>query len=257
MAKVAEHPQVADNGKELHRLVARTIDEQFTAFKQGHPEVLARHWTEAGETERAIAGWDRAGRAAWARGAFKEALESAQRALAMLNLIPESAERDLRELQLTEPVLSMLVMIRGPSSHDTMEAMQRATGLAEKSGKLASLVGLLVTAGMCALHTSRDMDAIVTLAQQALELALREGSPGSLFLAHSAQMLTCSLRGDLAGIEKHFAAQAELADDSSIRQSHGPLLVQAFSSAAINAWMLGRPDLAPASGPDDRNHELE
>ena len=37
--------------KELHLSVARTIDEQFPALKEAHPEVLARHWTEAGEIE--------------------------------------------------------------------------------------------------------------------------------------------------------------------------------------------------------------
>ena len=47
--------------KELHRLVARTIDEKFPALKEAQPEVLARHWTEAGETEPAIAEWSRAG----------------------------------------------------------------------------------------------------------------------------------------------------------------------------------------------------
>ena len=47
--------------KDLHRLVARTIDEKFPALKEAHPEVLARHWTEAGETEPAIAEWSRAG----------------------------------------------------------------------------------------------------------------------------------------------------------------------------------------------------
>src|SRR5215472_2224022 len=38
--------------KELHRLVARTIDEKFADLKGTNPEVLARHWTEAGETEQ-------------------------------------------------------------------------------------------------------------------------------------------------------------------------------------------------------------
>jgi predicted ATPase len=33
--------------KELHRLVGRCIDEQFSAIAKAHPEVLARHWTEA------------------------------------------------------------------------------------------------------------------------------------------------------------------------------------------------------------------
>ena len=99
--------------KELHRLVARTIDEQFTALKEAHPEVLARHWTEAGETEPAIAQWSRAGKAAEAHNAFSEALESYQQALALLNLLPESPERDLRELELRQSVVQMLWMTRG------------------------------------------------------------------------------------------------------------------------------------------------
>src|SRR5207244_6409793 len=50
--------------KELHLTVARTIDEKFPAIKEAHPEVLARHWTEAGETESAIAEWSSACKAA-------------------------------------------------------------------------------------------------------------------------------------------------------------------------------------------------
>jgi predicted ATPase len=86
--------------KELHRQVAHTIDEQFTAFGESHPEVLARHWTEAGETEPAIAAWSRAGKSAEERNAFKEALESCQQAFALLKTLPESPERDLGEFEL-------------------------------------------------------------------------------------------------------------------------------------------------------------
>ena len=43
-----------------------------------------------------------------ARNAFKEALESYQQALALLNLLPESPERDLRELELRQSVVRML-----------------------------------------------------------------------------------------------------------------------------------------------------
>jgi class 3 adenylate cyclase/tetratricopeptide (TPR) repeat protein len=86
--------------KELHRLVARTVDENFPALKEAHPEILARHWTEAGETERAIVEWSRAGKAAETRYAFMEALESYQQALALLSLSPKSPERDRRESEL-------------------------------------------------------------------------------------------------------------------------------------------------------------
>jgi len=78
--------------KDLHRLIAQTISEKFPAFKASRPEVLARHWAEAGETEEAIAEWSRASKAAEARNALVEALESLQQALALLNPLPESPE---------------------------------------------------------------------------------------------------------------------------------------------------------------------
>ena len=99
--------------KELHRTVARTIDEKFPALKETHPEVLARHWTEAGETEKAIAEWSRAGTAAQARNAFREARENYNQALALLNLLPDSPERDIRELELRQSLMSMLQITRG------------------------------------------------------------------------------------------------------------------------------------------------
>src|SRR5215472_14521493 len=76
--------------RELHRLVAQTIDQRFAALRE-QPEVLAHHWTEAGETELAITQWSKAGEAAAARNAFREATQSYQLALAQLSLQPESA----------------------------------------------------------------------------------------------------------------------------------------------------------------------
>ena len=64
----------------------------------------------------------------------------------------------------------------------------RTMALAERSGNPASLVRLLHHAGMSSLISSDDMCMILTLADRALELALREGCPGSLLFAHSLQV---------------------------------------------------------------------
>jgi predicted ATPase len=72
--------------------VASTINEQFSALKEAHPETLARHWTEAGEIEPAIAEWSRAGKSAQERSAFWEAQESYEQALALVALLPDSPE---------------------------------------------------------------------------------------------------------------------------------------------------------------------
>src|SRR5260370_21676805 len=167
--------------RELHRQVARTIDERFTAMKEGHPEVLARHWTEAGETEPAIAQWSKAAEAARARNAFAEALESCQQALALLSTLPESSERDLREMDLRQSVAWILIIIRGHTASEVVESTERLAALAEKSGSLKQLGNLSVSRAQVA-YMSRDFRTADILAEQTLELALREGSPASLGL---------------------------------------------------------------------------
>src|SRR5262249_4918477 len=61
--------------KELHHRIAQTITEKFAAMAEVRPEVVARHWTQAGEAEAAVVSWKKAGEVADARQAFKEAGE--------------------------------------------------------------------------------------------------------------------------------------------------------------------------------------
>jgi class 3 adenylate cyclase len=109
--------------KEVHLTVARTINEHFPLIKEAHPEVLAYHWTEAGQVESAVVEWSRAARAAEASNAFIEAQEDFQRALALLELLPESRERNARELDLRQSLAEMLRLTRGWAAPETVEGM--------------------------------------------------------------------------------------------------------------------------------------
>jgi tetratricopeptide (TPR) repeat protein len=228
--------------KELHRLVGCTIDEKFPEMKQAHPEVLARHWTEAGEIEPAIAEWERAGKAAEARNAFSEAEQSYQQAVAQINFLPESQERDARELKLRQSIFAMLQMTRGYAAAETVTAGVRAAALAEKSGTLKQLVSMIISKATVAVD-SGDFVAAQTLADQALELALRDGDPTNLGLVYFHQILVHGFRGDLPGAEQHFAAGLKFFDDPGFRQvpAAGTL---ARGAASQHAWHLGRAELA-------------
>jgi tetratricopeptide (TPR) repeat protein len=224
--------------KELHRLVARTINERFTGFKETHPEVLARHWTEGGETEPAIGEWSRAGKAAETRNAFTEALASYQQAVSLVELLPESPERDLRELDLRDSVWRMLYVMRGHAARETIDAIERAAALAEKTGN----IGFITARGFTA-YFSGDLPVAGALADQALELALRDGSPTFLANVHFLQIATRYLRGDLAGVEKHFTAGLRFFDDPGFRRNPSSA-VAAFSAASFGAWTLGHANVA-------------
>jgi tetratricopeptide (TPR) repeat protein len=228
--------------RELHRQVAGTIDEEFPALKHARPEVLARHWTEAGETERAIVEWERAGAAAEARNAYREALENYHQVAALLDALPESSERDSHELELGQSVYRTLYIVRGHAARETIDNIDRTAALARKTGKLTLLAGAINRRGFAA-YFSGDLPGAGALADQALEFALRDGSHTVLASAHFLQVATRYLRGDLVGAERHVTAGLKFFDDPGFRQSPGAA-VAALSNASLIAWTLGRADLA-------------
>jgi tetratricopeptide (TPR) repeat protein len=180
--------------------------------------------------------------AAQARNAFSEALESYQQALELINLLPESPERDLRELDLRQSAISMLHATRGYGAPETLDAVEHAKALAAKSGNLTQFVGLIVSRGITAF-SSGDLPAAGALADQALEIALREHNSVSLAFVHMLQTATRYELGDLVGAEKPFTAGLEFFDDPVFRQA-AEASVMVFGFATFNAWMLGRSDVA-------------
>jgi class 3 adenylate cyclase/tetratricopeptide (TPR) repeat protein len=235
--------------RELHRRVAVTIAEKFPDFSQQHPEVLARHWTEAGETEKAITEWSRAGEAARSRHAFREALANYNQAAALLDLLPQSPERDLRELEIRQSLVQMLHLTRGYSAPESIDATQRVVALVQKSGNVRQLLNLMLAMCVNAL-SSGDLPAAGNLANQALELASRKGGSTSFFgRVRALQMIVRYYRGDLPGVEKHFAAGLKFFEDAGFRQVPAAGAIP-FGFASWNAWTLGEPHLA-------RQHEAK
>lgn len=228
---------------ELHRQVARTIEEKFPALAEMRPELLARHWSEANETERAIVEWERASKAAEGRNAFKEALAGYQEALRLLDLIPDTPAHDARELGLRHATLVVLLLIKGGGAPEAIEAAGRAIALARKSGNSDEFSQLMTTRAFAVL-VSGDLRAATSLANEALALALEEGNPQSVGLAHGVQLFMCYFRGDLAGTEQHFARALELFERPELDDLARLVAIIGFSVASLNAYQLGRVGLA-------------
>ena len=203
--------------RKLHCLVAQTITEKFPTLAEAQPEVLARHWTEAGETEPAITEWSRAGKAAEARGAFKEAEEGYRQALVVLNALPESPERDAREMELASTLAQVLLVTIGFTAPETRAAGERARELAEKSGNLAQLVAQVYGIWR-SLFVSGNYSTAALLADRILDLAQREGSPTSFAIVCYVQVYVNYHRGDLVGAEEHFVRWSGFLGSDGFRQ---------------------------------------
>jgi len=229
--------------RELHRKVAQTLAERFAEIAEAHPEVLARHWTEAGEIELAIAAWTKAGKAAEARNAFIEAQENYERTVSLISLLPESPERDLHELKLRQLVVLMLHVTKGFSASETVDAIERAAALAENTGNL-TLLGNWVRQRSLTAFIAGDLRGALVLADQTLEIARREDSPTNLAPAHILQLITRFWLGDLRGSEKNFARGTPFFEDATFRQSGANGIIPGLGIAGWNSWILGRADIA-------------
>jgi hypothetical protein len=143
----------------------------------------------------------------------------------------------LRELEITQSVVAMLVVTSGWAAPETIQLVEHAAALAEKSGNLTELVSWIRSRSLTKF-LSGDYSAAITLADQRLELALQEGSPTSLAHAYEFQIQVRFLKGDHIGTEQHFIAGMKFFDDPHFKQVPG-LAIVAFGAASWNAWILG------------------
>ena len=74
---------------DLHASIASVLERQFSDICEIQPEVLARHYAQAGLAEQAINYWQRAGDRAAKRSANQEAVAHFQNAIELLGTLPE------------------------------------------------------------------------------------------------------------------------------------------------------------------------
>ena len=83
----------------LHARIAETLEGQFADIAESQPELLARHYTEAGLIEKAVSFWRTAGQRSLARSALVEGTEQLKRALdqiATLRATPDLRHEEIK-----------------------------------------------------------------------------------------------------------------------------------------------------------------
>jgi hypothetical protein len=228
--------------KELHLTVARAIDQQFPAVKEMHPEVLARHWTEAGEAELAIAAWQRAGEHAVERRAYPEAERHYSDALAIVKTLSESRERNGRELRLQLTLGGVMQATRGFGSSEASACATHARTLAEEAGEAQSFQ---IFFGLWNTASSRgELREALALSDQMLEIGGRSRSASHLLIAHFAKGQILHYLGRLTEAREHLPRAVEHYREADFLSEVNDPGVNARIWAGINESYLGYPDSA-------------
>src|SRR4051812_38652988 len=94
--------------RQLHARIAETLEAQSGELMETRPELFAWHYAEAGQVEKSIAYWTKAGQRSAARSALAEAAAQFQKALDQLTLLADNPARLRQELEIRSALGALL-----------------------------------------------------------------------------------------------------------------------------------------------------
>jgi class 3 adenylate cyclase/predicted ATPase len=238
--------------RELHARIAEQLCQRFPETAEAQPELVARHYTEAGMNEPAIVYWHRAGQRAVARSANAEATRHLMRGLELLETLPDADERSRQELQLQITLGTAWMGTRGYTSSEVEKAFGRARELCNELGETSELFDVLF--GLSVFYFLRsELRTALNLGEQLLEIAENAGDPELLLAAHSSLTQTLFFLGEIAASKAH--ADRGIALDTPGRTpdfrfagAERSVVCRRFASHALLA--LGYPDQAMEASED-------
>jgi hypothetical protein len=174
------------------------MEMHFAHLVETEPGLLAQHFNEAGNIEKAVEYYLKAGLRSRDRCAHVEAVSHLNRGLKLLETLSPSPERDARELELLGPLGTAYIASRGYASPEVGPVFRRARELCERVGQTPQLFAMMW--GNFAFHIVRaDFGVCSELADEAMALGERLRDPGILMEALFLRGLTRLYRGDFAG----------------------------------------------------------
>ncbi len=228
--------------RRLHALAALALPDLDPAAVASRPELLARHWTEAGRPDQAFGWWRQAGLRALERCAYVEArrdLESALDAVPRIASTPEQRRR--RKLELRLALTSIEMGQHGPGSNEAGRSARRAEALCRGVVHGDDLVHALFLAVRVRL-TRGELRPALRLAERlaALSDGIRDQYLRAAILAQSGNLFCCLGRLDRAAtlLDRSVEIYALTTDRPAGWLTTDPMVNLYYARATI-AWMRG------------------
>jgi class 3 adenylate cyclase/predicted ATPase len=194
----------------LHARIAETLENQFAEIAETQPELLARHCTEAGLTEKGASLWGKAGQRSLECSALFEAVAQFTRALDQIATLPGTPALGREQIKLQVALITPLLHIKGQAAPETKAAVEQAHLLIEQAEVLGEppedpLLLFVVLYGIWVANAGAfNGDAVRELAAQFLTLAEKQGAQVPLMVGHRIMGVSLMFTGNLVESRDHF-----------------------------------------------------
>ena len=235
--------------QQYHQRIAQVLEAQFPDVIGIQPELLARHYTEAGLIAQAVPYWQRAGQQASDRSANLEAISHCTTGIELLKTLPETPEHTKHALTLYIALGAALQMAKGHAAPEVEHAYTQAYALCQRVGETPELIPVLL--GLWRFYNTRlQLRTAREIGETLLRLAQRAHDPAFAVIAHPNLGLTWFLLSALPTARQHLEEGIALYTPD---QHRSPVFrigqdpgVSCRAYAAMTLWLLGYPEQALA-----------
>ncbi|MBR1281597.1 AAA family ATPase [Bradyrhizobium sp. AUGA SZCCT0177] len=231
--------------QQIHADIAAILEHDVSELAENQPQVLAYHYQEAGNHQRAIRCWFESGQGALAHSANVEAIASFRKALQLLGALPETPERIKQEIDIQLALGIPLIAVQGYASEEIREVFSRAHTLCVQLGNIPeyfqALFGLW---GHCWMGGMND-DAL-RFADEFLSRARALSQPVPLMVAHRVMGSTLLTIGNFQLSADHFVESIKLSIGKGKQPLSNLYMVEPQAASLLllswDLWFLGYPD---------------
>ena len=231
---------------QLHASIAKALEEQFSGDVE--PELLARHYTEAGLVEQAVEYWLRAGEKALARSAMAEAVTHLTEGLAVLQDNAGQQKLQSHKLRLQLALGQACIAGKGFAAPETGQAYARAHEICLEIGNVPELFPVLY--GRSVFHFQRgELREAHEIARELLRLGREQGNVAAQLIGHRMVGSALCQYGRFA--ESRDAFEAALALYDPVRDRDSGRVYAIDSRVMCLSWLshlyliLGYPGSSP------------
>ena len=233
--------------RNLHARIAEVLEQQFPERAGVQPELLAHHLTEAAQVEAATSYWLKAGQRAAERSADEEAVRHLRRGLALLTTLPDSEQKDRRELDFQLALGTPLAARHGYGTAPVGAARDRAIALCETLGDTQRLLPSLYGQFAYCL-TSGMIPKALEYAKRCQSMAAHTGDRLTRLMAHRAMGSALLEMGEFEAARAQLDQFLSLHNAERDRSLSAHYVTDPYASdlafLAVALWALGYPDQA-------------